>query len=295
MTKILASTCLLLVLLVQVPQAKTQQTGAAVLHVTAQLVEVPVTVLDSHGHYVDGLDRNEFKVMENGRPQTVKYFESSTDSLSCAILLDTTGSMERALPHLKNSVLRLIDQLGPDDSVMIYSFSESLTLQQDLTKDKAAAKRSVLQLRAGGDTALFDALSETSQEFGKKAGKKAIVVFTDGADNASVLTAQAAVRRAMKNGIPLFSIAEGEATMSPPLEKMLQDLSRSTGGETYAVRDLKDMEEVFQRISNAVRHIYLLSYQPPLEPADGKWRNIEVTIGTTKQYRIRAKEGYYPN
>jgi uncharacterized protein YegL len=80
--------------------------------------------------------------------------------LSCAILLDTNGSMGRALPHLKNAFSRIIEHLGPDDTVAIYSFAEQLVLHQDFTKDKAAAKRSVLQLQVGGDTAFFDALSE---------------------------------------------------------------------------------------------------------------------------------------
>jgi VWFA-related protein len=110
-----------------------------------------------------------------------------------------------------------------------------------------------------------------------------------------VLTAQSAVNRAKKDGVLLFSIAEGEATKSPKLRKILTDLSKSTGGETYEVKELKGIDEVFQQISSELRHIYLLSYQPPSEPANGKWRNIEVIVGGGKQYRIRAKEGYFPH
>jgi hypothetical protein len=101
--------------------------------------------------------------------------------------------------------------------------------------------------------------------------KKTIVVFTDGDDNASVLTVQSAVNRAKKDGVPLFSIAEGEAAQSPKLKKMLTDLSKSTGGETYEVKELKDTEEVFQRISNELRHMYLLSYNRlPNPPTAGR-------------------------
>jgi Ca-activated chloride channel family protein len=289
---ILCRTSLSLAIAALLPHAVPQQT---VLHVEARLVEVSATIFDSHNRYIDGLTQDDFRVAENGQPQKLKYFESNTDSLSCAILLDTTGSMEKALPRLKNSVLRLIDQLGPNDSVAIYSFAEQLIPQQDFTKDKAAAKRAVLRLRAGGNTALYDALSETSQEVNRQPGKKAIVVFTDGEDNASVLTAQNAVNRARKNGFPLFTIVEGEATQSPQLKKMLSDLSKSSGGEAYEVKELKDMEEVFLRISSELRHIYLLSYRPTPEPTDGKWRKVEVSVNGSKDYRIRAKEGYFPN
>ncbi len=294
MNKILPSVCLSLVALVPPPRATTQQ-APTVLHVDARLVEVPATILDIRGHYVDGLKRDDFQIIENNQLQKIKYFESNAESLTCAILLDTTGSMESALPHVKNAVSRLVDQLGPGDSVAIYSFAEHLVLHQDFTKDRAAAKRSVLQLRAGGGTAFFDALSELSQEVSRQSGKKAIVVFTDGDDNASVLTAQSAVNRAKKDGILMFSIAEGEATKSPKLKKILTDLSKSTGGETYEVKELRGIEEVFYKISSELRHIYLLSYQPPSEPANGKWRNIQVIVGDSKQYRIRAKEGYFPN
>jgi len=270
------------------------QQASTTLRVTTRLVEVPVTVLDSRGHYVDGLERGDFQIIENGRPQNIKYFENNAGFISCAILLDTTGSMEKALPRLMNSVIRFIDALGPDDSVAIYSFSEALVQEQKLTKDKAAAKRSVLRLRAGGNTALFDALTDVTGEIARQSGKKVVVVFTDGDDNASVLTAQAAVARATKDGVPLFSIAEGEATESVRLKKILMDLSRSTGGDTYEIKSMKDIDEIFLKISSALQHLYLITYQPPLERDDGKWRRIEVLIGDENKYRIRAKEGYFP-
>jgi Ca-activated chloride channel family protein len=234
------------------PVRSAAQDSPTVLHLVAHLVEVPATVLDSRGHYVDELGRDDFNILENGQPQTLKYFASSGDSLKCAILLDTTGSMTAVLPRLKNSVVRFIDQLGAEDSVAIYSFSESVVTQQELTKDKAEAKRAVLRLHAGGRTALYDALSEVTLEISHQSGKKAILVFTDGDDNASVLPVQAATGRAIRNAVPLFTIAEGEATQSEKLKKTLTDLSKSTGGQTYEVKELKDIEEIFTAISSTL-------------------------------------------
>jgi hypothetical protein len=74
----------------------------------------------------------------------------------------------------------------------------------------------------------------------------------------------------------------------------LTDISSNTGGEMYEIRSIKDIEEIFSKISTALQHIYLITYQPPLEPDDGKWRRIEVLIGDANKYRIRAKEGYFP-
>ena len=259
-----------------------------------RLVEVYAAVEDHQGHYVDGLAQSDFKILDEGQPQTVKYFESSSGAIACALLIDTTASMDKVLPKLKNSVASLIDDFGPKDSIAIYSFAEHLNVQQAFTTDKDLAKRATLKLRAGGNTALFDALSQASSEVAQQHGKKALIVFTDGDDNASVINASAATNRAKKSGLPVFTIAEGEATQSPKLEKMLTDLSKSTGGTSYEVKNVKDIDEVFKKITNDLQHMYLLGYAPATPSADSKWHKIEVTVPGVKGSHIRAKEGYAP-
>jgi Ca-activated chloride channel family protein len=264
-----------------------------VFRIEGRLVEVYATVLDHHGHYRDDLSMNAFHVFEDGVPQTVKYFETTSRPFHCAILLDTTGSMSNALPALKNAVVNFIDQFGLEDSIAIYNFDERLQVQQEFTEDKSAAKRAALRLRAAGRTALFDAVAQVSRDISDQPGKKAMVVFTDGDDNTSVLTAQTAIDRARKNGVPLFTIAEGEATRSPQLRKILTEMSASTGGAAFEAKSAKDMTEIFQHISADMRHVYLLGYQPRLVASDGKWRKIDVTVEGQGDARIRAKQGYF--
>jgi Ca-activated chloride channel homolog len=294
MKTILACICFLILTGV-LPTYAAAQGDTPIFRVEARLVEVYATVFDHHGHYVDGLSAEAFRVSEDGEPQQIYHFESDSQPIHCAVLLDTTGSMGSALPHLKNSVVNFIDQLGPQDSVAIYTFAQQLVIQQDFTTDKAAAKRAALGLRAGGRTALYDALSEAAQAMSDQPGKKAMVVFTDGDDNASVLTAQQAVNRARKNGLPLFTIAEGEALQSSQFEKILGQLSTSTGGSMFEAKDAKGMETVFSQISGELRHMYLLSYKPQTGGSKGEWRKIEVSVDSLKDARIRAKEGYFPN
>ena len=136
--------------------------SVATYRAETRLVEVATTVFDHHGHFVDGLDAKDFEILDNGVPQKIKYFANNTESLSCAILLDTTGSMDKVLPRLKNSVVTLVEAFGPKDRFAIYSFDEQLHTDQEFTGDKAAAKRAVLRLRAAGATALFDALAEAT-------------------------------------------------------------------------------------------------------------------------------------
>jgi Ca-activated chloride channel homolog len=265
-----------------------------VIRVKVPLVEVYASVYDHNGRYVEGLVRDSFRVFEDGKPQQITNFEADSGRLSCAILLDTTGSMNEALPHVKNSIIKLIDILGSEDAVAIFTFDRRLVVRQEFTTDKAAAKRAVLRTRAEGQTALFDALSEVVQEISERPGKKALVVFSDGDDNASVLNANSAVMRAKKTGIPVYAIAEGEATRSKELRRLLEDLSKRTGGASYQAKRPSEIEEVFQRIAVDLRHLYLLTYRPESVAEEGRWRKIEVGLADKKDFRIRSKEGYFP-
>ena len=271
------------------------QDQVGVIKVEVHLVEVYATVFDHKGYYVDGLGRDRFEIYEDGKRQPIASFETQAQALSCAILLDTSGSMAAALPRVKNSIGKFIDQLDPQDMVAIYTFDQRLVTRQEFTTDKGMAKRAVLRTRAEGGTALFDSLSEVSLETSARSGKKAIVVFTDGDDNSSALTANSAATRAAKLGIPLYAIAAGEATRSKRLRAILNELSQRTGGATYEVKRPNDIEGVFLDVTHDLQHLYMISYQPPAGPADGRWRKIDLAVKGLKKYSVRAKEGYYPD
>ena len=265
----------------------------AVFRVESRLVEVYATVRDHHGRYLDGLSQDRFQVKDNGQVQPVLAFESNTAKLSCAILLDTTGSMAAILPIVKSSVMHMIDELAPDDSIAVYSFSVGLKRLQDFTTDKAAAKQAVLRSHASGQTALFDAVSELAREIEPRTGKKAIVVLTDGADNASLLTARSAVQRAKKSGIPVYAIAEGDALQSKDLLGEIKEIAETTGGKFHEAHKTSQIDGIFQDISGDLGHTYLLAYKPP-SGTDQKWRTIELAVLGEKGVKVRAKEGYLP-
>jgi len=294
MTRIILCVCLAAFALVLVSGASPARQVPGAIKMEVHLVEVYATVHDHRGGYVDGLARDNFQVFDDGQAERITNFEASGQSLSCGILLDTTGSMAEALPRVKNSIVKLIDALDPQDSVGIYTFDSRLTVRQEFTTDKQAAKRAILRTRAEGQTALFDALSEAAQEVATRAGKKVLIVFTDGDDNASALNSTAAIARAKKLGIPLYAIAEGEATHSRNLRKILDELSERTGGAAYQVKKPSEIEEVFAKISEELKHLYMIAYQPPANAGDSKWHKIEVAVRGEKDYRIRAREGYFP-
>jgi VWFA-related protein len=258
----------------------------------SRLVEVPVTITDARGRYIDDLRQPQFRVVEEGHPRPITAFEIQSSSLACAVLLDTTGSMEAALPALKNAALKLIDELRENDSVAVYGFQETVSVLQPFTTDKRAAKRAVLRAYPDGRTALHDALVKVARDIAGHGGKKAIVVFTDGADNMSTLTAEAATRRAKMVGAPVYAIAQGEALLHPALLKQLKSVSVATGGLPFAIRRADEIRSVFESVAGDLKHGYLLAFRPP-EVKAGEWRKIEVQLTDAKAHKVRAREGYY--
>ncbi len=262
---------------------------------SVRLVEVYATVFDHSGRAVDGLTKDQFEIRDDGKPQPIRVFESTTGGLSCALLLDTTGSMRDTLPALRNAARGLIDALRPNDSAGIYTFTEQITELQEMTTDKAAAKRSLMRLRAAGRTALFDAVSQLSLQLEKRPGKKAIIVLTDGGDNASVLNRQAAAQRARKAGVPVFAVAEGEALRDEGAAKLLRDLAEGTGGHMYKAKHAKDVETIFLDISRDLQNAYLLAFPAPAEADATPWHELQILVkDTAKPMRVRARTGYSP-
>ena len=257
-----------------------------------RIVEVYTTVTDSRGRYVDDLDAGKFDVLEEGNSKPVLAFENHNDPVSVALLFDTTGSMANTLPLLKAAAMQLVDDLRPADSVAVYTFSDSVNENQPLTTDKDAAKRAILKTHAVGNTALYDALVRVNRDISSRGGKKFIIVFTDGSDNASMLTSAVSVERAKSRGIPIYTIAEGEALEQQQLIGELARISQATGGSQFLIHRLSDIAPVFEKVSQDLMHGYLVAFQP--SPGNNhEWRKIEVVLGGTKGLQIRAREGFY--
>ena len=265
-----------------------------VFRASGRLVEAYATVTDARGKYVDDLPEDQFTLMDGQQARSLVGFESHAQPVSVALLLDTTGSMSLALPALKNAALKLISELRPVDSVAVYSFNKSVTVLQPFTTDMGQAKRAVLSTEALGETALYDALARVARDLSGRAGKKVIVVFTDGDDNSSTLTTDTAILRAKATGVPLFTIAEGEALENKAYLAQLADLSKATGGEAFAIKRFhRNRRRVFEKVSEDLAHGYLLEFEPP-SSEDHSWHPINIQVRLRGDKVVRAREGYYP-
>jgi VWFA-related protein len=265
---------------------------AAVFRSDVKLVEVYATVFDG-GRAISGLSREQFEIRDDGAAQPIRVFETTDKTVSCALLLDTTGSMSAAIPTLRNAARLFIEALRPGDSVAVYSFTDHLSELSEMTTDKTSLRRALTRLRAGGRTALFDAISQLALAMEKLPGKKASVVLTDGGDNASILNRQSAAQRARKAGVPVFAVAEGDALGDNAASGLLHDLSEATGGHMYKAKHDKDIERVFTAVALDLQNGYLLAFQAPLEPRPESWHELEIQVkNTPKAFKLRARTGY---
>lgn len=258
-----------------------------------KLVEIYVTVFDHKGQELNDLRKEQFEIRDEGRVRPIQVFEPVQGTLSCALLLDTTGSMRNVMPSVRNGARRLIDSFRPNDLVGIYSFSEELLALQDLTTDRAASKRALAEIHAGGRTALLDSLTQLAIEMERKPGKKVIIVLTDGGDNTSVLDPFAAAARIKNAGVPVFVVAEGDALINDKPAALLRDIADTTGGEMYMAHHSKDVENVFDELGRRVRTGYLLAFSPPSGKTSKSWHEIQVLVNNVDtQVRVKARAGY---
>lgn len=169
-----------------------------VVRVSTNLVTVPVSVRDPNGRYVPNLRRQDFQLFEEGVPQRIAYFATVDQPFTVVLLLDTSGSTEIKLEDIQSAAISFVDQLRPADRVMVVSFDDNITVQSQPTSDHQALTRAIRRTRTGGSTRLYDAVDQVIKKHLKGIeGRKAVVIFTDGVDTASMRASyQSTIREA---------------------------------------------------------------------------------------------------
>lgn len=157
-----------------------------VVRIDTTLVSIPVTVMDRDGKFIPNLTQNDFHVWEDGVEQRVAYFASTEKPFTVALVIDTSGSTRFRLDEIRDAAISFINQLRPDDRVMVLSFNEKIRVLAPPTNDRNRLRRALFEIEAGGGTRLYDVVDEViNQHFNHVEGRKAIVLFTDGVDTTS--------------------------------------------------------------------------------------------------------------
>lgn len=276
--------------------ASTQEVKPFTLEVEVDVVSVTAVVFDKKGHFVRGLGPNDVELYEDGVRQKVSYFREASSAagervpLSVVLVLDTSGSMNRSMRFLQEAVLNFVYKMDPVDSALVVSFNDSIKGSAEFTGDIDRLERFVEGLQAWGGTSLYDAIQYSLNRIRDQPGRKAVIIFSDGADTTSTLKDRDVVDYARAVEATVYSIGfTGSGGRSP--RGFLKKIASETGGEFFSPGNIGDLIKVFNQISDELKNHYLLAYTPT-RPADGTWRQIELKVDRPNT-EVRVRKGYF--
>jgi Ca-activated chloride channel homolog len=323
---------LLLWLLVLVPLSgggAAAQDDSLSIHVNVVLVQLNVAVTDRKGNYISGLRPEDFAIVEDKIPQKTATFEEGNEptrrlidiassngktpdqhqseaaedqtanpalgitGANVFILFDTSNYMYRGFVFAQDAIADFVRSLEGVSKVALYSYSRNLSRVSPLTPDRSKVLRGVRTTVAGDDAALYNCLLLTVKDAAQLTGKKAIVVFSNGPDNISLVPPEDVAELAQSTGTIIYMISTREAQEEPVSTAVFERISKVTGGKAYFSKSWKDEKDAFGSIREDLAHLYALSYYPQPNPNRG-WRSITVKLvgKNLQRYHVRTRDGY---
>lgn len=270
----------------------------------SEYVLVPVVVLDKKGRFVEGLEQKNFQLRVQGVPVQLDTFENDNNAaVSFAFLIDTSGSMKLAnkIEWAKAAVRKIVGQRKAGDDFALFAFAEDeVRLVADFSRDPSRLLSALGELDAGGKTALFDAVAAVpSRMMAGKNGKRAIILFTDGVDNASKLKPEEMAEILQQVSIPVYAVGMKNASFDRLTDEersqlsvdTLRMLAASSGGKMFLPAGDEDLGPTAEKIGAEVRKQYLLGFTPSGQ-GELKYRILVVSVLKPGTWEIRTRRGY---
>ncbi len=295
-----------------------------VFRVKVDMVVLSFTVTDNKGKYVNGLKHTDFRILEDGIPQALSTFsegnlppveitptgatrpvlvdaskpESRSDAFvgtNVFVLFDTSNYMYRSFVYASDAIADFVRGLDRADSVAVYTYSRNLTRASSLSKDHNQAIFGLRNAVAGDDSALYNALLLTLRDAAKVVGRKVVIVFSNGPDNASMVAPDDVRAVAEDEGIPIYVISTSEVNKDPVSANVFKRISSNTGGRSYFAGTWQKQVEAFEAIREDLGNSYTVTYYPQMNPNEGFRRiSVEVLGEAGKRYKVQARPGYRP-
>jgi VWFA-related protein len=211
------------------------------------------------------------------------------------ILFDTSNYMYRGFVFAQDAIAEFVRSLDGPDRVAFYSYSRDLSRATMLTPDRGQVLHGVRSTVAGDDAALYNSLLLTVKDAAQYSGRKVIVVFSNGPDNASVVPPEDVAELAQSTGTVIYMISTQQAQIEPVSTAVFERMTAATGGKAYFAKNWREEKQAFASIRDDLAHLYAISYYPKANPNAG-WRAIGVKLlgESAKKYRIRTRNGYRP-
>jgi Ca-activated chloride channel homolog len=295
--------------------------------VKVDMVVLSFTITDSKGHYVNGLQPKDFRILEDGIPQKLATFaegnkppaDVAADGVSMKpipvteagkvegrsdafvgtnvfVLFDTSNYMYRGFVYASDAIADFVRGLDRADSVAVYTYSRNLTRVAPLGKERNEAVSGLRGAIAGDDSALYNCLLLTLRDAARIPGRKVVIVFSNGPDNASMVAPDDVRAVAEDEGIPIYVISTNEVTRDPISSGVFKRIATGTGGKSYFAKTWQKQVEAFEAIREDLGNSYTVTYYPQPNPNEGfRKLSVEITSDAGKKYRVQARPGYRPH
>ena len=308
----LAMVCLCLagagMLLAQPAQRPVQQEQAPPLDldldttIRVEVSRVPLlfTVTDNKNRFITNLDREDFRVFDNRVEQEIKEFVRESDlPLRIGIIIDTSNSVRDRFKFEQEAAIEFIRGVLREerDRAFLVSYDTRAELMVDFTNDPEDLAGGVRRLRAGGGTALYDAIyyscrDKLPEDWPPEQFRRALVILGDGQDNQSSVTREMALEMAHKAETVIYTISTNRSGADQDGDKILRRFADETGGVSFHPFQARDLEQSFANIANELRHQYFILYSPTNFAADGSFHRVEIRT-RVRNTQVRVRRGYY--
>jgi VWFA-related protein len=282
------------------PSLPSQDQPTETIKVQVNEVNLIFTVTDKKGKFITGLKRENFGLLDDGRPPiAVKQFKQQTNlPLRVGIMLDTSSSIRQRFQFEQDSAIEFLMQiLHLNDRAFVEGFDIQTDLAQDFTNNVDLLNQGIRKLRPGGGTALFDALYKTCKDQmltlqENEAVRRAIILVSDGDDNYSRVQESDAIKMCQRADTIVYTISTNISPSKDKGDDVLKAISEATGGQPFYPIKLEDVAIGFRNIEEELRSQYHLIYQPANLKMDGSFRTIYLQA-TDPRYHVRAQKGYF--
>lgn len=270
--------------------------------VETEKVVLHATVVDREDRFITDLTEAAFQVMEDAAVQPLTYFAQEDVPVSIGILIDNSGSMRDKRRQVNTAALEFVKASNPDDEVFIVNFDDEAYLDQDFTSDVLRLQDALQRIDSRGGTALYDAAGMSLDHLVEKGRadirKRALLIISDGEDNASNIDLETLVRLLQESDATIYAIGlltDEERRAAKRAERHLRTITRATGGPAYFPQSVDQVDSLVRRIAADIRNQYIVEYNRPRGKPAG-YRRIKIELkGKAKRYSVRHRPGYYVN
>jgi Ca-activated chloride channel family protein len=264
------------------------------------LVHFAVVVTDKAGQQIDGLKVEDFEIIEQGKPQTVKFFAAGQGEdappLHLGFMIDLSGSMAEDIKDVRAAAIKFLDTIKKVEDITVVDFDTEVRTARFASDDPRLIER-IRSRKPDGYTALYDALGTYLNGAASQTGEKILVMYTDGGDTKSAINQGELIDLLKASDVTVYAIGylEHQGSARSEQQQVLQRFANATGGQAFFPSRLKDLDKMYEKILRDISSRYSFGYVSSDTRMDGKWRDVKIRVlrPDLKDAKVRTRSGYF--